>query len=134
MHGYNTTLPKPKGTPEAHPDDAENHLFAGKQNFSLASAMTSMLALGIPLAKVVAMVTSAPAAMLRLADQIGTLKPGMVADVSVLEDIRGRFLLEDNEGTQITAPRFLRPAFCLRAGMRFDATAEVLPHPVLTAA
>jgi len=134
MHGYNTTLPKPKGTPDAHPDDAENHLFAGKQNFSLASAMTSMLALGMPLAKVVDMVTRAPAAMLRMEAEIGTLKPGMVADISVLHDERGRFRLEDNEGTQILAQRFLRPAFCLRDGVRIDADAEVLPRAILAEA
>ncbi len=134
MHGYNTTLPKPQGTPDAHPDDTENHLFAGKQNFSLASAMTSMLALGIPLPKVVDMVSRAPAAMLRKEDELGTLKPGMVADISVLHDERGRFRLEDNEGTQIVAERFLRPAFCLREGIRFDADAEVLPRAVLAEA
>src|SRR3954453_12355500 len=101
MHGYNTTVPKPRGTPSEHPDKEEMHLFAGKQNFSLASAMTSMLALGIPLEQVVPMVTSNCAAMLRMQDEIGSLRPGMVADVSVLTDDRGRFRLEDNEGTQV---------------------------------
>ena len=64
MHGYNTTIPKPRGTPETHPDKEEMHLFAGAQNFSLASAMTSMLALGLTLEQVVPMVTSNCAAML----------------------------------------------------------------------
>jgi dihydroorotase len=90
MHGYNTTVPKPRGTPSEHPDTEEMHLFAGKQNFSLASAMTSMLALGIPLEQVVPMVSSNCAAMLKMADEIGALRPGMVADVSVLTDDRGQ--------------------------------------------
>ncbi len=134
MHGYNTTLPKPRGTPETHPDTEEMHLFAGKQNFSLASAMTSMLALGLPLEQVVPMVTSNCAAMLRMEEEIGTLRPGMVADVSVLSDERGRFLLQDNEGTRVIAERLLRPAFCLRAGERFEADAAILPRPVLAEA
>ena len=134
MHGYNTTVPQPQGTPSEHPDDAENHLFAGKQNFSLASAMTSMLALGLTLEQVVPMVTSHCAAMLKMQDEIGTLKVGMVADVSVLNDLRGKFRLEDNEGTIVTTERFLRPAFCLRAGERFDANAVILPQPVLAEA
>jgi dihydroorotase len=134
MHGYNTTVPKPRGTPSAHPDDAENHLFAGKQNFSLASAMTSMLALGLSLEQVVPMVTSNCAAMLRMEGEIGTLRPGVEADVSVLSDERGRFQLEDNEGTQVVAERFLRPVFCLRAGVRHDADAVILPQPVLAEA
>ena len=47
MHGYNTHVPAPKGTPGGdHPDD-ENHPFAGQAKFSLTQAMTSMLALGI---------------------------------------------------------------------------------------
>jgi dihydroorotase len=134
MHGYNTTVPKPQGTPNEHPDDAENHLFAGKQNFSLASAMTSMLALGLTLEQVVPMVTSNCAAMLKMQGEIGALKLGMEADISVLNDDRGRFQLEDNEGTQVVAERFLSPAFCLRAGVRYDATAIILPRPVLAEA
>ena len=131
MHGYNTMVPKPRGTPETHPDDAEMHPFAGKQNFSLASAMTSMLALGLGLGQVVAMVTSNAAAMLRMQDEIGTLRPGMTADVSVLDDLRGRFLLQDNENTQVVAERMLRPVFCLRGGVRHEADAAILPSPVL---
>lgn len=134
MHGYNTTMPKPRGTPDEHPDKEEMHLFAGKQNFSLASAMTSMLALGMDLAHVVRMVTINPAEMLRMTDTIGSLRVGREADVSVLHDERGRFLLQDNEGTQVIAERLLRPAFCLRAGQRYEADAVVLPRPVLAEA
>ena len=35
MHGYNTRVPKPRGTPDAHPD--KEHMFFGKVRFSLAS-------------------------------------------------------------------------------------------------
>ena len=134
MHGYNITLPKPRGTPDEHPDKEEMHLFAGKRNFSLASAMTSMLALGIPLEQVVPMVTSNAAAMLRMEGEIGTLRPGVEADVSVLSDERGRFLLQDNEDTQVVAERMLRPVFCLRAGTRYESDAVILPRPVLAEA
>ena len=134
MHGYNTTLPKPRGTPDEHPDKEEMHLFAGKQNFSLASAMTSMLALGIDLTHVVRMVTTNPAEMLRMSDEIGSLRIGAEADISVLADERGRFLLQDNEGTRVVAERLLQPVFCLRAGQRYDADAIVLPKPVLAEA
>jgi dihydroorotase len=134
MHGYNTTVPKPRGTPDEHPDTEEMHLFAGKQNFSLASAMTSMLALGLTLEQVVPMVTSNAAAMLRMEGEIGTLRPGVEADVSVLSDERGRFLLQDNEETKVIADRLLRPVFCLRAGTRYDAEAPILPRPVLAEA
>ena len=89
-----------------------------------------MLALGLSLEQVVPMVTSNPAKMLRLSEELGALRPGMTADVSVLSDIRGRFVLRDNERTEVIAERLLQPAFCLRAGQRIDAGASILPQAV----
>jgi dihydroorotase len=120
MHGYNTRVP------EGGPAD-EAHMFAGSTNFSLTSAMTGLLACGVLLEKLVPMVTSHAAAALGLADEIGTLRPGAAADVSVIADERGRWVLRDNEGTEVVAERLLRPLFCLRAGQRFDADAPILP-------
>jgi dihydroorotase len=54
----------------------------------------------------------------------------MAADISVLDDLRGRFKLQDNEKTVVIAERLLVPAFCLRAGRRYDATAPILPRAV----
>jgi len=126
MHGYNTKVPPPAGTPAWHPDESV-HIFKGNERFSLVSAMTSMLTLGIPLNHVVAMVTSNAAKLARMEGEIGTLKVGGVADVSVLDDLRGRWVMHDNEGTQVIAERMLLPAFCYRDGVRFDATAAILP-------
>jgi dihydroorotase len=127
MHGYNTRVPKPRGTPDAHPDP-EMHMFFGAARFSLVRAMTSMVALGVPLERVVPMVTTHAAAMLGLSDSLGSLAPGRVADISVLDDLRGRWTLRDNEGTEVVAERLFAPAFCLRSGRRFDATAPILPE------
>jgi dihydroorotase len=120
MHGYNTRLPVEDPTDEAH-------LFAGKTPFSLVSAMTSMLALGIPLTQVVAMVTRNAARMLGMPNELGSLRVGALADISVLADERGTWVIRDNEGTEVRAQRLLQPAFCLRQGVRFDATAPILP-------
>jgi dihydroorotase len=125
MHGYNTTVPKPAGTPDKHPD--EDHMFAGATRFSLVSGMTAMLALGLPLEYVVAMATCNSAAMAGMGGEIGTLAPGREADVTVLNDDRGRWALKDNEGTQVMADTLLTPAYCLRAGVRYDADASILP-------
>jgi dihydroorotase len=126
MHGYNTRVPKPRGTPDTHPDP-EMHLFAGQSQFSLARAMTELLALGVPVEKLVPMVTTNPAKLLRMEGEIGTLKPGVVADVSVLADDRGRWILRDNQNHQVVTDRMLSPALCLRAGKRFAADAPILP-------
>lgn len=128
MHGYNTRVPPPPGTPAQHPDDEEAHPFAGSARFSLTHAMTELLALGLSLPQIVPMVTTNAAAMLGMEGEIGTLRPGAVADVSVLHDERGRFRLRDNEGTEVIAERLLQPLFCLRAGVRHDATAPILPQ------
>jgi dihydroorotase len=129
MHGYNTKIPAPRGTPTQHPDD-ENHPFAGQAQFSLTQAMSSMLALGLSLQQVIPMVTANPAAMLGRSDEIGSLRCGRIADISVLSDHRGRFLLRDNENTQVVAERLLQPQFCLRAGTRHDADASILPEAI----
>jgi dihydroorotase len=125
MHGYNTRVPAPRGTPSEHPD--KEHMFFGQTRFSLVSAMSSMLALGLPIEKIVPMVTTNPAKMIGMESELGTLKPGGVADVSVLHDERGRWTLRDNEGTKVHAERMLRPFFCLRAGVRYGADASILP-------
>src|SRR5271156_4940212 len=129
MHGYNTRVPPPPGTPKEHPD-GENHPFLGQARFSLTQAMSSMMALGLSLDEVVPMVTNNAAAMLGMSGEIGALAVGRAADISVLDDDRGRFLLRDNEKNQVVAERLLRPAFCLRAGERFDADAPILPVAV----
>jgi dihydroorotase len=129
IHGYNTHVPAPAGTPEQHEDD-ENHPFAGQAKFSLVQAMSSMLALGLTLEQVVPMVTSNPAQMLGRADEIGALKVGRDADVSVITQQTGRFILRDNEKNEVIAERLLQPVFCLRAGTRYDAVASILPQAV----
>jgi dihydroorotase len=129
MHGYNTRVPKPSsslaGTPDEHPD--KEHMFFGQTRFSLVSAMTSMLALGLPIEKIVPMVTVNPAKMIGMENEIGSLRPGAEADISVLHDERGSWTLTDNEKTRVKASRLLRPYFCLRAGERHDSDASILP-------
>jgi dihydroorotase len=123
MHGHNT-----RALGEADSDEADGgHMFAGKTRFSLVSAMTSMMALGLSLEQVVPMVTSNAARMLGLEQEAGHLKIGGIADISVLADERGRWMLRDNEGTQVPAARLLEPLFCLRAGVMVRATAPILP-------
>jgi dihydroorotase len=133
MHGYNTRVPKPSlaGTPTEHSD--QEHMFFGQTRFSLVSAMSSMLALGLPLEKIVPMVTTHPAKMLGMEKELGHLKVGAAADVSVLHDERGVWTLRDNENTKVRTERMLRPAFCLRAGERHDSDASILP-PLAAAA
>lgn len=127
MHGYNTRVQAPAGAPESHPDD-EMHAFAGQQQFSLAFAMSEMLALGIDLVDVVAMVTSNAAEMIGAQDSIGTVAVGRRADITLLDDLTDPVTFRDYSGVELSSERMLQPAFCLRDGVRFDADASILPH------
>ena len=42
--------------------------------------------------------------------------------------LRGKFTLQDNEGTKVIAESLLQPTFCLREGERHDAVAPILPR------
>ena len=128
MHGYNTSIPKPSmaGTPDEHSD--KDHMFFGQVRFSLVSAMTAMLALGIPIEHVVAMASWNPQRYFGLPDDIGHLGVGASADISVLNDERGRYELTDNEGTKIISDRMLTPAFCFRDGVKHDVKSPILPQ------
>lgn len=127
MHGYNTCVPAPAGTPAEHSDPDEGHMFAGNSRFSLASAMTAMMAIGLSLEQVIPMVTTHAAKMAGMENEIGTLGKGRNADISVLSDRSGLWRLKDNEGTEVMAKRLLEPVFCLKQGEYFSSTASILP-------
>jgi len=124
MHGYNTDAGQAKtANREASP-------FFGKTRFCLTHAMTELLALGVSLNEVIATVTSNAAGMLGIDDEVGSLSVGQIADVSVLEQVRGRFTLADNSGVTVNASEALRPLFMLREGIRFDVDSPVVVEPM----
>ena len=125
MHGYNVRLPNATdiSTRKTNP-------FFGVAPFNLTNAMTKLLTLGMALPEVIATVTANPARMLHLEGQIGALRPGMTADISVLEIKKGNFELADNSGVKVTASELIVPVMALRAGRRFDATSPLVPTPV----
>ncbi|AWJ85740.1 amidohydrolase/deacetylase family metallohydrolase (plasmid) [Azospirillum sp. TSH58] len=129
LHGYNVKAPVTGagGDREANP-------FYGVAPFSLTHAMTELLTLGMALGDVLKTVTSNPAAMLGMADEIGALTPGMAADVAVLEVKAGRWQLSDNSGERVTAPEMIVPAFSLRDGVVQEVDSPLLPKPIPVAA
>jgi dihydroorotase len=120
MHGYNVKIAS------AEADRKENPFF-GVAPFNLTNAMSKILHLGMSLTEVVATVTSNPAKMLGMADQIGTLAVGREADISVVEILDGAFELSDNSGVSVTAEKMIVPVFCLRGGEKFAASSPLVP-------
>ncbi|MEL6961551.1 MAG: amidohydrolase/deacetylase family metallohydrolase [Pseudomonadota bacterium] len=129
LHGYNVRMPSAND----HDDRADNPFF-GVAPFSLTIAMSELLGLGVPLEQIVAMVTSNPAKMLRLEDEIGTLAPGRVADITVLDLLKGRFRLMDNSAKELSVDTLIYPNFCLRAGAQIDADSPLVPPASMLAA
>ena len=129
MHGYNVHVAEGDG------DEAtRSNPFFGVAPFCLTHAMTELLALGMTLPEIVKTVTSNAAALLRLENEIGALKPGMVADIAVLDLLPGRWQLSDNSGEVVEATEMIVPAFSLRAGQRIDVDSPLLPQPIPMAA
>ena len=82
----------------------------------LPTTMGKFLSLGMPLADVVRAVTAAPARAIGRTHRLGTLRPGAVADVAVIELQEGAFDYEDAHGQHITGRHRFAPALTLRAG------------------
>jgi dihydroorotase len=127
MHGYNVRVPDASAEASANP-------FFGVAPFNLTNAMTKLLALGLPLTEIIATVTANPAIMVGMADTIGSLKPGMAADISVLDLTDGRFELRDNSGEVVISPQMITPAFALKAGKRHEVVSPLVPPAVQLAA
>jgi dihydroorotase len=94
--------------------------------FSLIQVMNELLALGLGVPDVIPMVTANAAALLGLDGRIGTLAPGVAADVSVLARDVGRWTLQDSLGAQLTANERLRPEFALKDGRLHQADSPLL--------
>lgn len=129
MHGYNVRVP-PTGMGD---DEPSSNPFVGVAPFNLTVAMTELLALGLELEDVVATVTSNAAKLIRMSDTVGSLDVGREADITVLDMLKGRFQLYDNSGVEVTTDTLLRPAFCLRGGVRVDADSPLVPPAVQVA-
>ncbi|MBO0333131.1 amidohydrolase/deacetylase family metallohydrolase [Sneathiella sp. CAU 1612] len=126
MHGYNVAIPD-----AADKSERAANPFSGVAPFNLTIAMSELLHLGVALEQVIEMVTSHPAKLLRMEDELGSIAVGREADISVLKIETGRFKLSDNSGESVIAEKLIRPTFCLRAGKRFDATSVFVPEAIV---
>jgi dihydroorotase len=84
--------------------------------YDMPATMSKFLLLGMPLERLIELTTARPAAILKQADQIGTLREGTTADVAILEKREGRFRLTDSLGHDRIARELLTAAVTVRAG------------------
>ncbi len=106
--------------------DFTSHNDDSKLDFSLCGAMSKLMALGMDLNFVVRATTQHPAEVLRMADEIGSLKVGSRADVTVLEDIREPWTFRDRLGGSAVGQSRLLPRLVVRKGIAIKPTNRLL--------
>ncbi len=84
--------------------------------YDLASVVGKFLHLGLSLDETLAKVTSVPAQIIHLTDQIGTLKAGAWGDAVVFELREGDFQLIDSQGRTRTGHQQLVPVAVVKNG------------------
>jgi len=83
--------------------------------YDLPTTMSKFLHLGMPLEKVIQASTATPATAMRLQDRLGSLKPGLQADVLLMRRETGHFPLEDVEGKiRVSSCRVVPVRVCKR--------------------
>jgi dihydroorotase len=91
--------------------------------YGLTVTMSKFLALGLDLNEVIKMSTINPARAIREEDRMGSLRPGMNADVSVLELLSGTWKLGDPD----TVSKLLSPVMTVKSGQLIPAQPVARP-------
>lgn len=84
--------------------------------FDLATTMSKFLLLGRPLEEIVAKTTSVPAGLLGLADRLGSVREGFLADLAVFKLTEGEFEFEDSMKEKVLGRQRLEPVAVIRRG------------------
>jgi dihydroorotase len=86
---------------------------------SLATTLSKFFYLGLSFYEALAKVTSTPAKLLGINTQLGSLKPGSIADISIFNLKKGRFSFEDTMKRLVIGNRLLEPAAVLKGGQLY---------------
>jgi dihydroorotase len=94
--------------------------------YSLCGAISKLLALGLDLENAIASVTINPARVLKADTEIGTLKIGSIADISILELIEGDWCFFDALEEKLIAKQRLIPVGVVRSGKLIQPSGRLL--------
>ena len=97
--------------------------------FDLATTVSKFIHLGLPIETAVAKITSTPANFLGLQGTIGTLKLKAIADLVILTEATGSFVLEDSYGKKETANQILNPITIMKGGHVINTITNTLTKP-----
>jgi dihydroorotase len=99
--------------------------------FDLATTASKLLHLGLSLSEVIRRVTSTPAACIGRADELGSLRPGAAADVTLVRLAPGEWRFRDSAGAEELGGTRLEPVAVIRAGQRYACTPSYAVKPPL---
>ena len=105
--------------PDTIATDIEIHAGDGMRKLSergLLEYASYFLAMGFSVEDVVRMTTATPAAYLGIEDRAGSLQEGRTADISVLDVVKGRWLLADATGKSRVGTEALVPVVTVKGG------------------
>lgn len=97
--------------------------------YDLVTTMDKFLHLGMDLLEVIRRTTEIPARFLGQETEFGTLRPGAIADITILDLQRGRFELSDSDGRIEIGHQHLEPTHVFRAGNQVG----IVPSPAFAA-
>lgn len=96
-----------------YPDTISTDLNAENWNhplvFSLLMTTSKLLAMGLPLDKAVTAITAAPAELMGMAGELGTLKVGTCADVTIVQPTAHHMVFRDKYANELPAEQILLP-------------------------
>ncbi len=98
--------------------------------YNLPVTMTHFMGLGLDLKQVITMTTINPARALREESRIGSLKPGMEADVSILELLSGAWELQDSQQQTLEVNQMIMPRMTVKSGQVIPAQPVAQPEPI----
>ncbi|TCZ81030.1 amidohydrolase/deacetylase family metallohydrolase [Paenibacillus albiflavus] len=84
--------------------------------YSLTTTMTKFLALGYSIDQIIEWTTAAPARILRKSDDIGTLKVGTIADISILKIVDQPVELIDSENEKLSYNKLIQAQYTMKSG------------------
>jgi dihydroorotase len=94
--------------------------------YDLVTELSKFLLLGLSLDQVIERVTDRPTRMFNFGVELGNLRPGTVADITILEVREGSFLFSDSTGKKRTGRQKLQSAAAVRAGKLYVNRSEDL--------
>jgi dihydroorotase len=95
--------------------------------FSLVECMGKVMTLGISFEDAIRMTTSKPAEILGVADDLGSLRVGTTADISIVDLVEGDFSFREASGITKTGSQTIKPVMAVKDGV--PQALDHGPHP-----